>query len=349
LKKNRTKNIEMRILVIRFSAMGDVALTTPAISGIKMSYPDAKIVMLTRPAFKSFFADTELFLPDLKGRHKGFLGIIRIFIDLRKTGKFDHVIDLHNVIRSRILGLLFRFTSATVTVIDKGRDEKRRLIKGLEKNQLKHSVERYLETFERAGFSVKTTDAPWIRPAENALGQLSELFENEKTINIGVAPFAKHPLKTWPIKYMEKLLELISNGRNVKFWFFGGKEDEAELETLVIKLGNAYCFAGKYPLDVELAAISKLDFMIAMDSSNMHLAALVSTKVVSIWCATDPLAGFGAWHQPESYSIRISTEELTCRPCTIFGKGSCRRGDFACMEMLTPEIVYNRIVKSGLL
>jgi len=341
----------MRILVIRLSAMGDVALTTPAISGMKASYPDAEIVILTQSAFKSFFADTELFLPDLKGRHKGFLGIIRIFIDLRKTGKFDHVIDLHNVIRSRILGLLFRFTGATVTVIDKGRDEKRRLIKGLEKKQLKHSVERYLDTFKRAGFGVSMTDAPWIRPTENTFGQLSELFEfeNEKTINIGVAPFAKHPLKTWPIKYMEKLLELISNGRNVKFWLFGGKEDEAELETLATKLGNAYCFAGKHSLDVEIAVISKLDFMIAMDSSNMHLAALVSTKVISIWGATDPLAGFGAWCQPENYSIRISTDELTCRPCTIFGKGSCRRGDFACMETLAPKIVYDRIIKSGLL
>jgi len=339
----------MRILVIRLSAMGDVALTAPAISGMKALYPDAEIVILTQPLFKSFFTDTELFLPDLKGRHKGFLGIIRIFIELRKTGKFDHVIDLHNVIRSRILGLLFWFTGATVTVIDKGRDEKRRLIKGLEKKQLKHSVERYLETFERAGFGVSTTDSPWIRPSESAFAQLSELFENEKTINIGVAPFAKHPLKTWSIKYTEKLLELISNERNVKFWLFGGKEDEAELEVLAVKLGNAYCFAGKHTLDVELAAISKLDFMIAMDSSNMHLAALVSTKVISIWCATDPLAGFGAWRQPENYSIRISTEELTCRPCTVFGKGSCRRGDFACMEMLTPEIVYDRIIKSGFL
>ena len=338
----------MRILVIRLSRMGDVALTTPAIVGMKMLHPDAEIVVLTRPAFKSFFVD-KLFLPDFEGRHKGFIGIIRIFVDLRKIGKFDHVIDLHDVIRSKILGLFFWFTGATVTVVNKGRDEKRRLIKGLEKKQLMHSVERYLETFKKAGFPVKITDGPWIRPAKNAFEKLSELFENEKILHIGVAPFAKHPLKTWPEKYMEQLLELISKDRNVKFWLFGGKEDEEKLEVLSAKLGNACCFAGKHVLDVELVAISKLDFMIAMDSSNMHMAALVSTKVISIWGATDPLAGFRAWHQPENYSIMISKEELTCRPCTIYGKGACRRGDCACMEMLTPEIVYDRIVKLGLL
>jgi ADP-heptose:LPS heptosyltransferase len=91
--------------------------------------------------------------------------------------------------------------------------------------------------------------------------------------------------------------------------------------------------------------MSKLDFMIAMDSSNMHMAALVGTKVISIWGGTDKLNGFGAWKQPDEYSVRIPVEELICRPCTIFGKGECRRGDFACMNWLTPEMVYNRIDK----
>ena len=352
MKKNHTKSTKMRILVIRFSAMGDVALTTPVITGMRASHPDVEIVMLTRSAFKSFFAEEDrlkLFFPDFRGRHKGFIGIIRIFIDLRKTGKFDHVVDLHNVIRSKILGLLFWFIGATVTVVNKGRAEKRRLIKGVEKRQLKHSVERYLETFKQAGFLVNIPDSPWIRPSENAFEKLPELFENGNVLNIGVAPFAKHPLKMWSENYMAQLLQLVSKDRNVKFWFFGGKEDEAQLEVLAAKFENAYCFAGKHTLDIELAAISKLDFMIAMDSSNMHIAALVSTKVISIWGATDPLAGFGAWNQSESYSIRISTEELTCRPCTVFGKGTCIGGDFACMKMLTPEIVYDRIIKLGLL
>jgi ADP-heptose:LPS heptosyltransferase len=84
--------------------------------------------------------------------------------------------------------------------------------------------------------------------------------------------------------------------------------------------------------------------MIAMDSSNMHMAALTGTKVISIWGGTDPLAGFSAWMQPDSYSIRIPVEELDCRPCTIYGKGKTRNG-FACMNMLTPDLVFKRIEK----
>lgn len=84
--------------------------------------------------------------------------------------------------------------------------------------------------------------------------------------------------------------------------------------------------------------------MISMDSSNMHMAALSGTKVISIWGGTDPLTGFGAWQQPDEYSIRIPVEELTCRPCTVYGKGTCRRGDFACMEWLTPEMVFEKLV-----
>ena len=91
--------------------------------------------------------------------------------------------------------------------------------------------------------------------------------------------------------------------------------------------------------------MSKLDLMIAMDSSNMHMAALVGTKVISIWGGTDPFSGFSAWMQPDIFSVRIPIDELTCRPCTIYGKGECRRGDFACMNWLTPEKVFKKIEK----
>ena len=112
---------------------------------------------------------------------------------------------------------------------------------------------------------------------------------------------------------------------------------------------DSFNTAGKMTLEEELALMSRLDFMIAMDSSNMHMAALVGTKVISIWGGTDPLTGFGAWEQPDDYAVRIAVEELTCRPCTVFGKGKCRRGDFACMMWLSPEKVYEKLVNLKIL
>jgi ADP-heptose:LPS heptosyltransferase len=101
--------------------------------------------------------------------------------------------------------------------------------------------------------------------------------------------------------------------------------------------------AGKYTLDEELDLICSLDAMIAMDSANMHMAALAGVKTISIWGATDPSAGFGAWAQPDEYMIRISRQDLSCRPCTVYGKGKCARGDFACMKWLTPELVFEKL------
>ena len=110
------------------------------------------------------------------------------------------------------------------------------------------------------------------------------------------------------------------------------------------KVAGSVIVTGKLSLEGELALMSRLDLMISMDSSNMHMAALAGTKVISIWGGTDPLTGFGAWRQPDNFSIRIPSDELECRPCTVYGKGRCQRGDFACMNWLTAEKVFDRIV-----
>jgi ADP-heptose:LPS heptosyltransferase len=348
LKRNHTKNTEMRLLVIRTSAMGDVALLTPVLRGMREQYPDVELVLLTRSAFKPFFSSfpgLELFLPDLNNRHKGLAGIIRLYRDLSRKYEFDCIIDLHNVLRSMILRFLFRLTGTGVKVIDKGRIEKRSLVSGKKKIRLKHSVERYCDVFAKAGFPVQPSRDKWIIPSPRIVLNNWYLSEMQGVLNIGVAPHAKHKLKIWPEENMVSLLRLISENRKCKFWLFGGLEDAGRLNELQVKVPHTVSLAGKLSLDEELVFMSKLDFMIAMDSSNMHMAALLGIKVISIWGGTDPLSGFSAWMQPDHFSIRIPVEDLSCRPCTIYGKGECKRGDFACMNWLTPEIVYEKIEK----
>jgi len=169
------------------------------------------------------------------------------------------------------------------------------------------------------------------------------MTNTEGKLNIGVAPYAKHKLKMWPEENMIRLLGLISEKHKSRFWLFGGNDESERLSVFQTRIPDSFNTVGKLNLEEELALISKLDIMISMDSSNMHMAALVGTKVISIWGGTDPLSGFGAWMQPENYSIGIPVDELICRPCTTYGKGDCRRGDFACMNWLTPEIVFMRI------
>ena len=132
------------------------------------------------------------------------------------------------------------------------------------------------------------------------------MLDAKGVLNIGVAPFAKHKLKMWPERYMIQLLSMISENRNVRFWLFGGSEDSEKMASFQAKVPGSVNLIGKLTLDEELALMNRLDLMIAMDSSNMHMAALAGTKVISIWGGTDPLSGFGAWMQPENYSTKHS-------------------------------------------
>ncbi len=342
----------MRLLVIRNSAMGDVALATPVIKSLREQYPDVEPVIVTRSAYTSFFRTMEgvkLFTPRFRERHKGFTGIFRLFNDLKSTGPFDYVIDLHDVLRSKVLRNLFRLSGTPVMVIDKGRDEKKMVITGRRREPLKHTVERYSEVFRKAGFSLKEVSGPSVIPLPAAITAVREMPEPAPVINIGVAPYARHPLKRWPEEYMVSLLNKISSVCIARFLLFGGHDESEKLGSIRDKVTGSEVIAGRYTLDEELALMSLLDLMISMDTSNMHMAALTGTKVISIWGATDPVAGFGAWHQPDEYTIKIPYYELTCRPCTVYGKGDCRRGDHACMHWLTPEMVFDKIVRSGVL
>lgn len=342
----------MRLLVIRTSAMGDVALLTPVLKGMREQYPDVELVLLTRPAFRPFFSSLEglnIFSADFKIRHKGIAGIYKLFNDIKKSGEIDYVLDLHDVLRSKILRFIFRMNGIPVKVIDKGRKGKRLLIKGTKKEKLTHSSERYLNVFAKAGFNVTFSRGPWISPTPEALTNVSKIAGISGNLLVGVAPFAKHDLKMWPEEYMVTLLRMISEKSNARFVLFGGREEADKLLAFQGKVAGSVSMAGKLSLEEELALMTRLNFMIAMDSSNMHMAALTGTKVISIWGATDPLAGFGPFGQPDEYCIRIPVNKLTCRPCTVYGKGKCRRGDHACMNWLTPETVLQKLYELKIL
>jgi ADP-heptose:LPS heptosyltransferase len=342
----------MRIVVIRLSAMGDVALAAPVLRSMSNNYPEVEVILLTRKGFAPFFHSIPgltFFHPDLKNRHSGLSGIFRLYKDITAGGKVDHVIDIHDVLRTKLLRLFFRLKGIPVSVIDKGRGEKRKVITGKVKRQLAHSVERYCNAFAHAGFVIDGLIEKSVMVPAAAKNKAEQILSDAALFNIGVAPYAKHSLKLWPEANMKKLLNMISAKRPSRFWLFGGPEEKEMLDSFAKDVPGAENIAGSFTLEQELAFISRMDFMIAMDSSNMHMAALSGTKVISIWGGTDPLNGFGAWMQPDKYAIRIPVSELTCRPCTIYGKGTCKRGDLVCMNWLTPELVFERIESAGVL
>ena len=346
-----------RIIAFRLSAMGDVSLTVPVIKGIIEANPDLEITLVTRKFFAPFFYGIprlQLQFPDLKVRHKGFFGLFRLYSDLKREEPFDAVIDLHGVIRTSVITFLFKIFGTPGFSIDKGRKEKKYLIKSKQIRMLKHTTERYLDTFIRAGLKGQIGKAPYFNIKEeahlNAIRFLEKNEINAGKLKIGLAPFATLRPKIWDIQNFRELITLINAEHQVEFFLFGGGTEEIGLLNEFRKYSsNIHLVAGELELSEELALISLLDLMISMDSSNMHLAALSGIPTISIWGGTHPAFGFNAIGQPLDYHIQTSTSSLPCRPCSVFGNKPCIFPAPKCMEMITPKYVFNKLLKYNLL
>ena len=343
-----------RLLVIRFSALGDVALLVPVLRSLVAERGDVAITVLTRPKFTPLFSGLErvqVLEADVDGRFAGLTGLLRLYRHVLRQVKVDKVIDLHDNLRSSILGLLFRMGGKRVNVFRKGREGKQAFARKRNKvvSPLPHTTERYREAFERAGFDFQMLLPPHLVPSPDA-HSATDAWLARQTIGmnrpwIGIAPFARHATKLWPLEKYPVLLETLLKERPATFFLFGGGQREVEwFESLRARFPQ-HCIlvAGQLPLDAELALLPRLDLMLCTDSANMHLAALAGVRVLSVWGGTHPDVGFGPLGQ-EAGIIQVPLAELPCRPCSVYGTATCWRGDFACMDRIGVEEVVRRIM-----
>jgi len=340
----------MRILVLRFSAMGDVAILSVVMRALLLQNEEVEIFMLSRPQFEPLFPYQKdprfTFIgADFKNEFKGTKGVYKLYKQLSETGKFDSIFDMHDVMRSWGLSTLLTLRKAKVFRIDKGRANKKRLTKKLKKNfaPLKTTIERYAEVCRSAGLKLDLDEfkmpALPFDPSEEVINFLKQRSSNL----VGCAPFAKHKAKMYPIEKMENVIQSLANSNRQVLLFGGGQKETTTLNNIATLYENVFSVAGKFTLPDELYLMSKLEYMLCMDSANMHMAALVGTEIYSIWGATHPFAGFIAFGQKEQNLIQISRKELNCRPCSVYGNKSCWRGDYACLETLNEAKILKKI------
>jgi ADP-heptose:LPS heptosyltransferase len=341
-----------KILVFRLSAMGDVALTVPVIRNVIENNSELHITLVTRPFFAPFFFGIprlKLYFPELDGKHKGLKGLYRLYKDLRQRGPFDAVIDLHSVLRTKIVTAFFRFSGTRVFSIDKGRADKNRIIRTKKIKILTHSTQRYADVFTKAGIPASIGKAPYIdystEAFQSARSYLVGKIPEKGTLKIGLSPFANNAPKIWGLDNFKELITLINKNHKAVFFLFGGGEKELKLlKKLEQHSENVHLVAGKFNLSEEIAMIRMLDLMIAMDSSNMHLASLSGVRTISIWGGTHPAFGFSALGQPAEYQIQPPDGFLTCRPCSVFGGKPCIFPTPSCMELIKANDLYKRLV-----
>lgn len=339
----------MKILLIRFSALGDVAMALPVVWSLARQYPDLEITILSRKSFGALFEQ----LPpnirfigiDFKAEHRGMIGLHRLFYEVLNPLKFDYIADLHWVLRSMILDISFRFAGASVAHIDKERAQKGKLTrqKGKVLVPLRTSFERYADVFRKLGFPIKL-DFTSLFEGKGDLSLITDFTGSKGTDRwVGIAPFAKHQGKIYPLEKMEKIVAYFEGQPQLKLFLFGaGKEEREVLSKWKVKYPSVLVTEGNLRMNTELILMSHLDVMISMDSANMHLASLVGTPVISIWGATHPFCGFLGWKQSESNCVQV---DLYCRPCSVFGNKPCFRGDYACMNSIDTQVIIDRVEK----
>jgi ADP-heptose:LPS heptosyltransferase len=337
------------VIVLRFSALGDVALLAPVLRSAVEHNPEVDITLVTRPKFTELFksqSSLKTFGADVSNEFAGLFGLWRLFRTIQALHP-DVVIDAHDHLRTKILRFFFFWTNVRVVVFDKGRREKKSIIQQKDKTKvlpLRHTTERYREAFVRAGLSVPSISLPPLKKLSSESSVESALRSISNKRWIGVAPFAAHFTKLWPLKRFEEVIQELKTESEVMFLLFGGGKKEKELlDRISSRHTNSVNLTGIFSLDEELSVISKLEAMVCVDSANMHLAALSGVPIISIWGGTHVMTGFGPFPNPDHHIVEIPTEQLSCRPCSVYGLERCPRRDHACMQEIDSERVISAV------
>ncbi|MET3025453.1 glycosyltransferase family 9 protein [Flavobacterium sp. UW10123] len=333
---------------MRLSAMGDVAMTVPVLRAFVKQYPEVKLTVISRPFFKPFFdgiPNLEFFAFDEKERHKGFPGLLRLFKDVKKL-KIDAFADLHNVLRSKVVSLLFALSGKKRATVDKGREGKKELTREENKifKQLPTMFERHVKVFEELSFPLDLSKPTF--PEKAVLGSdILQIIGNENLKLIGIAPFAQYDSKVYPLDLMKEVIAKLAENSSYKILLFGGGKKEIEvLDSLSQPFENVINMAGKIKFQQELQLISNLDVMLSMDSGNAHIAAMLGVKVVTLWGATHPYAGFLPFNQSLENALTSDRNQYPKLPTSVYGNKVVEGYENA-MRTILPQQVVDKVLE----
>lgn len=328
-----------RLLAIRLSALGDICMTLPVIDSFCRAYPDVELTLLTsKPG--AAICRAVIHQPNLrliainKKDYSGLSGLNRLYHEMQAL-QFDAVADLHDVLRTKWVRWRFGLRNVPVKVIDKGRREKKQLLSHRINEQLTDGFTRYARVFRELGF---TFDVDY-------QGASHRMASTAQPLSLGIAPFAQHQGKIYPIDQMYEVIKLLIEAEpSLHIYLFGGPEDS----NIVQPWADAHPdrvtnMAGKQTFADDLSLMSGLRLMLSMDSANMHLASLVGIRCLSIWGATHRHAGFLGYGQRAEDCIE---QTLACRPCSIYGNRPCSQGNYPCLRNISPEAVAKRVLEA---
>lgn len=318
-----------KILILRFSSIGDIVLTTPVVRAVKQQVPNAEVHYCTKSNFRAILeANPYIDKVHCLGDSLGAL------VEELKKEKFDYVLDLHRNLRTSIIKFRLGVKSKS---FDKLNFEKWLMV-NFKINKLPnvHIVDRYLDAGSKLGIKADEKRLDYfIPPADGVdLDVLPPEFKN------GYAAFAigaQHFTKRLPEEKIVELCRKIS----LPILLMGGKEDTERgnfIEDQLKKEGKvAYNSCGKFNLNQSASLVQQSKIVVSHDTGLMHIASAFGKEIYSIWGNTIP--GFGMYPYKTNYHV-FENNSLSCRPCSKIGYQKCPKGHFKCMQ----EQVFTEIV-----
>ncbi|MBN2669248.1 MAG: glycosyltransferase family 9 protein [Bacteroidales bacterium] len=320
----------VKFLIIRFSSIGDIVLTTPVVRAIKSQIKNAEIHYLTKVHFR-FLLETNPYIDKIHTLNDNFNELIKEL----QIEQFDHIIDLHHNLRS---GKVKRALSIPAFTLDKLNIQKWLLV-NLKLNRMpnKHIVDRYLDTLNVFDIKNDNEGLDYFIPEKDQFEFSNQPFEKNKYIAFVLG--ATYFTKQIPIDLASNII----NKYELPTILLGGKDDVEKSEELMRLLKNkAYNFCGKINLNQSASLIEHAKIVVSSDTGLMHIAAAFNKPVVSLWGNTVPEFGMSVY-KPHTDSKIFEITDLKCRPCSKIGFNKCPKKHFKCMNLQNSDAISKYI------
>jgi len=328
----------MKFLIIRFSSIGHIVLTTPVVRCLKKQLPGAEIHYLVKPQFKTVIA------------HNPYIDKIHLLqedwdkmIEGLKEEKFDHIIDLHHNLRTLRVKKALKVPSHSFNKLN---IEKFIFVK-LKWNVMPrlHIIDRYMETVASFGVRNDGGGMDYFIPKEEEIQQ-KDIPASHHLGYIAIVIGASFYTKKLPVYKLQELCQKV----NYPIILLGAKEEFTEGEEISkvdpVKVYNA---CGKFTLNESADLVRKSKLVIAHDTGLMHIAAALKKQVIAVWGSTTPSFGMVPYYG-ENYLLHhtrpyddVQVHKLWCRPCTKMGRHKCPQGHFKCMKKIDIDDVVRRV------
>lgn len=310
----------MKILVVRFSSIGDIVLTSPVIRAINEQVPDVEIHYLTKTAYTDLVSSN----PRIDKVITIDRSINEVMSEL-KDENYDHIVDLHNNLRTRGLKLKLRRNMSSFPKLN----YKKWMLVRFKRNLMPdvHVVDRYFEAVKAIGVQNDRKGIEFHIDPSNEVDVLSEFGTTEYNVFVLGAKFNTKRIPD------DNLISLVDNTNSLVVLIGGPDDKELGDEIIRRSRGKVINMAGKYNLQQSASILKQTTKVLTGDTGMMHIASAYSVPIITVWGNTVPELGMYPYRPqtPKSYSIH-EVKGLSCRPCSKIGYKDCPKGHFKCMK-----------------